>query len=237
MALTLEKINKNILAVNSQIDDKDFVAVAVFVNDKGEGQHSGLIIGVEEDLYLFHYTGREIELNNSAEEGEWYFFKTLDIIKEEEVLSFLHHCELINENTPTPTYGFVFDGSYFIDGQYYSESGIKHFTTCVGFCINVIKGFIHNQDDYLNLDDWNVASTQTEEFRNNYMLKFLERNLAELEKEYPEKIEEIKANYIKRITPSEMTSSAFFDKLPIPKSDIDGIIGNVCLTLYNKRLN
>ena len=70
-----------------------------------------------------------------------------------------------------------------------------------------------------------------------YLYKFFERNLVILEQKYPDRIEEIKSNYIKRITPSELTSSAFFDKLPIQKSEIDSIIDNVCLSLYNKRFN
>lgn len=237
MALTLKKIDKKLLAIDSDFEDKDFVSIAVLVNDIGECIHSGFIIKLGDDYNLFHYTGSSIEIEYNIDNKKWYFFKILDIIGEQEVLTFLHHCEEVKENSPTPSYGFVYDGSYFVDGQYFTETGIQQFTTCVGFCLTIIKGFIHNHDEYLKLDDWNFESTQTEEFRNHYLYEFLENNLAILEQNYPESIEEIKSNYIKRITPSELTASAFFGKLPIQKSEIDSILENVCLSLYNKRFN
>lgn len=237
MVLTLKKIDKKLLAVDSDFEDKDFVSIAVFINDIGECQHSGFIIKLGDDFHLFHYTGELIDIEYNIDNSKWYFFKTLDIIGEDEVLTFLHHCEEVKDNSPTPAYGFVYDGSYFVDGQYFTETGIQQFTTCVGFCLTIIKGFMHNHDEYLKLDDWDFGSTQTEEFRNKYLYKFFERNLVILEQKYPDRIEEIKSNYIKRITPSELTSSAFFDKLPIQKSEIDSIIDNVCLSLYNKRFN
>jgi hypothetical protein len=237
MVLTLKKIDKKLLAIDSDFEDKDFVSIAVLINDIGECQHSGFIIKLGDEFHLFHYTGKLIEIEYNIDNSQWYFFKTLDIIGEDEVLTFLHHCEEVKDNSPTPSYGFVYDGSYFVDGQYFTETGIQQFTTCVGFCLTIIKGFMHNHDEYLKLDDWDYESTQTEEFRNNYLYKFFEKNLAILEQNYPDRIEEIKSNYIKRITPSELTSSAFFDKLPIQKSEIDSIIDNVCLSLYNKRFN
>ena len=237
MVLTLKKIDKKLLAIDSDFEDKDFVSIAVLINDIGECQHSGFIIKLGDDFHLFHYTGELIDIEYNIDNSKWYFFKTLDIIGEDEVLTFLHHCEEVKDNSPTPAYGFVYDGSYFVDGQYFTETGIQHFTTCVGFCLTIIKGFMHNHDEYLKLDDWDFGSTQTEEFRNKYLYKFFERNLVILEQKYPDRIEEIKSNYIKRITPSELTSSAFFDKLPIQKSEIDSIIDNVCLSLYNKRFN
>jgi hypothetical protein len=237
MVLTLKKIDKKLLAIDSDFEDKDFVSIAVLINDIGECQHSGFIIKLGDDFHLFHYTGELIDIEYNIDNSQWYFFKTLDIIGEDEVLTFLHHCEEVKDNSPTPAYGFVYDGSYFVDGQYFTETGIQQFTTCVGFCLTIIKGFMHNHDEYLKLDDWDFGSTQTEEFRNKYLYKFFERNLVILEQKYPDRIEEIKLNYIKRITPSELTSSAFFDKLPIQKSEIDSIIDNVCLSLYNKRFN
>ena len=237
MALTFKKIDKGLLGLNSDFEDKDFVSIAVLINDKGECQHSGFIIKLDDELHLFHFDSKYIKIEYNINNSEWYFLKPLDIIGEQEVLTFLHHCEEIKDNNPSANYGFVFDGSYFVDGLYFNETGVKQFTTCVGFCLTILKGFIHNHEEYLKLDDWDFESTQTEEFRNNYLFKYFEKNLKELEENYPDRIEEIKSNYIKRITPSELTSSAFFDKLPIQKSEIDSIIDNVCLSLYNKRFN
>jgi hypothetical protein len=232
LALSLKKIDKDLLSIDDPQLNHNLVAVAVQIDDNGIGRHSGLIIGVDRKYYIFHFTGEEVELKE-PEGGKWIFCKELEIINPQFSEAFLAHCEMILEES-NPSYGFVFEGSYWIDGNYFSDKNITEITTCVGFCISTIAGFIYNEDQYFKLDDWD--SNSVEGFRKEYT-EFFEKTLSDLKEKHPNEYEDIVLNYLKRITPSEYTSSAFINTLPIRKTKIDKILGTVETAIKNKRLN
>jgi hypothetical protein len=153
----------------------------------------------------------------------------LDIIKDYEVINFLAICEII-ENECDPKYGLVFDGSFFKDGVYYTESGLSFITTCVGFCLFALKSFLL-KTNYIHIDDWDADTGK--EFRINY-INIFDLTLKKIEKEQPDLKGLIVKKYVKRITPSEFASSGFYSNLPIRKRDVDEILEKVSSVLKQK---
>jgi hypothetical protein len=122
--------------------------------------------------------------------------------------------------------------SYWKDGEYFSDRGISEVTTCVGFCISVIAGFIYHEDNYFDLSAWDADSV--EEFRLKYT-QFFDARLQELAEMHPNEYGDLILNHLKRITPSEYTASAFINVLPITKPAIDEILENIKTALSYKR--
>lgn len=210
----------------------NFIAIAIQIDENGIGEHSGLIIGVENTYTLFHYTGEDIQFNTTPLTNQWVFCKELTVIDQDFSLDFLAHCEEIQEKS-NPTYGFLFENSYWKDGKYFSEASISEITTCVGFCLSVISGYIWHSDYYFNLSDWNFDSTSG--FRAMYG-GFFDRKLVELKTKYPDQFNHLVVNHMKRITPSELTASGYLSEVPIRKTEIDSIINNITTAVKNKRI-
>ena len=160
-----------------------------------------------------------------------FFSRKLDVVDSEFSINFLAHCETLLQEDP-PSYGFFFDGSYYdAEGRYYTETGIKNYTTCVGFCIKVITGFLQSVDNYFVLDDWNDSSmTEINEGYPHYFNYFFDK----VKEEVPDLTEDKFKSFYKRITPVEYTASAFIKSLPIRKDDIDLIIDKVKEALRQK---
>lgn len=234
MSVNINNIPNEIIRINDCDLSEDFIAIGIELDENGIGTHSGLFVCLNEELTLFHFTG-SVLVEDHKDLNEWFFIKKLDIFDGEDdfIINFKAHCELICEES-NPEFGFVFDGSYYDStGKYFTESGLKDITTCVGFCIKIIKGYLYNHSDYLDMSDWSLESLDS------YKLKyssFYEEQLNKLETEYPDRIAEIKENFMKRIFPSELTSSGFYSDLPIKKTEIDIIKPAVEMTLVTKRL-
>jgi len=213
----LKDLDTSFISAKNADNSKNYVAVALYINSNGEGQHSGLLINFNKELKLFHFTSREVLIEDFQDvyEGTWYYYKTLDLIHPDEVETFLHHCEQIAKKS-TPKWALVFDGSYFKEGVYFTNSGLKEYTTCVGFCINVVKGFLDGEE-YIYVDDWNASSTDS--WRAVYTDRF-SKMLDKIKAENPN-ITNIEEKFLKRITPIEYSVSAFLINLPIRKTDID----------------
>jgi hypothetical protein len=222
--VTLKKIDSNLIKSDSGNLPQNLIAIAVLINEKLEGQHSGLIIGVEGVYYLFHYTGESIELENPVPTGQWYFHKSLDIIPQEESETFLWHCQKIKSDNRDLKYGFMFDGSYYHEGKYFTESNLPEFSTCVGFCINVISGYLYDQK-YIEVSDW-----ENEPIQGGFQ-RFFDEALIQV----PNLDQELYKTHHKRITPAECTASAYIDEIPVRKNAIDAIIENVKISIQNKR--
>lgn len=222
---TLSKIDKELIKSTEQNLDKYFVAAACLVNEQGLAQHVGLIIHSEEGYFLFHYTGQEVLFEDGKIE-EWYFHKSIGFILPEFCGIFLGHCKKIAQNAK-PEYGCFYNGSFYnSNGEYYSQNQIPEFMTCVGFCINVIKGFIE-ADEYFEYTDWtNQKASQ----------QYISEMIAQIQKIAPYITEEMISDNIRRIKPSEFVGSAFLKNIPIRKNDIDLIIDDLEKVIHGKKI-
>lgn len=224
--MNFNKIDSSLIKSDTGNLPLNLIAIAVLINEHNVAQHSGLIIGVNGVYYLFHYPGpgEKITLDSPIPSGEWYFHKSLDIIDQDESEAFLWHCTKIQEGNQNLTYGFIFDGSYYHDGVYFSKSNLEEFSTCVGFCINVISGYLYD-NKYLEIDDWDSQPIQ------NGFVEYFEYAKSQV----PNLDEDLYKTHHKRITPAECTASAYMDVLPIRKIHIDSILENVKLSISKKR--
>ena len=225
MIYTLEEIEASLIKSDTNDLPFNFIAAAVKVDDDGHPHHAGLIIKLNDKFFLFHYTSREVILDKVPDE-KWYFHKTLSFISEIEIPAFLAHCKIISIKAK-PKYGYFYGGSYYKDGKYFSEAHDKEFMTCVGFCINVVLGFLETEV-YFSYSDWTDDSLDNpEEYLNNF--------INEQKGDNPEiDINAFKKN-LRRIMPSEYVASAFFNEPPIRKKAVDEIIESVKLALIKKR--
>lgn len=206
--------------------EDNFVAIGSYINSDRFCEHSVLIICYNKELKQFHYTGKEVELKNIDERQEIYY-KKLDIIHEDEVVAFLGFCEELIQIGVHPTYGFVFNNSFYnpSDKSNFLINAKHDITTCSGFCIKVIRGFLYNNPEYLFLQDWNYNSylTSPNNLRSymNYILEnYAKQNNTSLSQLF--NLEEIK-----RITPLELLISAYYNELPIRKVSIDFLINEI----------
>ena len=223
---SLNKFNIEVEAILlSKVDlTENFVAIASEVNNKGICTHSGLIICFDEKVLYFHYTGKAVKLEDLTTKTSSItetYIKKLNIIVEDDVVSFLGHCEKLNKKGIDPKYGFIFNDSYYCSKtkDSYLINAKYDITTCVGFCIKVIRGFLFNNEEYLKLSDWNATSLKNAEqwlidYMNNYLLIYAKENDLTIEDLYAN-------SELKRITPSELLSSGFFVELPISKKAIE----------------
>lgn len=221
--INLNTVDESLLKLSDCEVYEDFIAFCVNVNDSGVAIHSGIIICYDEKLHLFHFDTTVhldiLDINNLPEN---LYIKKITIFGNERVLAFKAYCEIL-ELEVSPLYGFIFSNSFYnVDGMYYSESNLPDITTCVGFCINVIRGFLYNNDKYIEVNDWDSSTIDTLPVDFQFWLNNIEDQLSLVsENVNSEKMEELRNNYFKRIRPSELTSSAFFEKLPIRKNNID----------------
>lgn len=179
----------------------NFVAIGNLLNEEGSF-HSAFIVKNNNVLFEFHYTGRTIEL--TALEHD-YFHKITDTIHPDEVPSFLAYCQNIIKKA-NPKYGFFYSGqSYDIEGNHLSENDLGERMTCVGFCLNVLKGFL--EEEYIQYTDWSSDSHEE-----GYLERYCEKHHID--------ITSVKSSH-RRITPIEVLISGFYTDLPIRKILID----------------
>jgi hypothetical protein len=215
--ITQKTITSNVLNISEISKEEDFVACTTEIDDEGTCYHSGLLICFEGELKYFHYTGKTVELVDTLPKN--LYFKKTDLIEEELICSFLWHCEKLS-NEANPIYGFFFDESYYdSNGDYYLKNSKYDITTCVGFCLKVLTGFL--KTPYLETNDWDVTSLDSLGDKKNRFLIYLHGisikegiNIGEL----------FNKDKLKRILPSEMFSTSFYAKTPIRKIDTDEIL-------------
>ena len=180
----------------------DYVALGNLVENT-KSYHSAFVINYNKELFEFHYTGQQIEF---IEIDNDYYHKITDTISPEEVPAFIAQCQNIQKKA-NPKYGYFYSGeSYDIKGNHLSNENLGEVMTCVGFCLNVLKGF--HEEDYLEFSDWTESSHNAPDYLTNYCNK---HNID------PEKIR----SSHRRITPREFLISGYFTQLPISKSKID----------------
>ena len=146
-----------------------------------------------------------------------YFHKRTETIHKEEIPAFIAYCNSIKKNA-NPIYGYFYSGEYYDNkGIHFSEKSIGERMTCVGFCMNVLKGFLEN--DYLKYTDWDSSSHSTD-----YLLKYAEK--------YNLDVASIQESH-RRISPIEILTSGFFHNIPISKIEIDSKLTEVKEYLLN----
>lgn len=187
----------------------NFVAIG-YLPLKDGMSHASLIIQHQENLFEFHYTSMSIEIDNVSRD---YSHKISETIHPDEVAAFIAMCRNIKKKA-NPTYGYFYSGeSYDINGIHQSSNDLGERMTCVGFCLNVLKGFL--EEDYLKYTDW---ENDGYELYDGYLEKYCADNNVELDS--------VKAAH-RRITPLELLTSAFFSNTPISKTHIDQKISEV----------
>jgi len=219
--LSIENISQNLIKSDEDNSGEDFVAAAVLVTEGGEAVHAGILIKYNDEYSLFHFSPPlELEILPA---GQWYFHKNFNFIKPEEIPSFLAHCKLIKEFA-NPQYGYYFAGSYFAEGQYFSEIPTPQYMTCVGFCLNVLNGF-NLDEQYISFDEWNIGTVEQ---------RYIDRIIERFRRDIPQISIDLLIENIRRITPTEYLASAYIDEIPVKKKKIDRILVNVSHAIYNK---
>jgi hypothetical protein len=194
---------------------RDFVALGFLIEGKG-GPHSAFVIQYEDTLYEFHYTGSEIDFSQIWND---YYHKITYSVHPDEVPAFIACCQQIQKNAK-PIYGYFYSGeNYGIDGNHFGNKDLGERMTCVGFCLNVLKGFL--EDDYLEYSDWDESTHADLE----YLEKYCKKHTIDITK--------VKASH-RRIAPIEFFTSGFFRNLPIRKVQIDGKIQEVSEVIEKK---
>jgi hypothetical protein len=225
--MTEQEISEKLVRSNDADLPDNLVGAAVLLTNQGYPQHAGIIIRYKGITKLFHYTGREVLLED-VNAQDWYFHKDLTIIKNILLPSFLAQCELIQENA-RPMYGYFYSGSlYNNDGTFIDEGHMPEYMTCVGFCINVIQGLMP-YTQYFQFDDWDEATINRED---DYLDSFLEK-VAVI---YPDvNMDDFRQN-LRRILPVEYLAGAYSNTLPITKEFTDSLVGQV-ETVCEERVN
>ncbi len=237
--IKLLNINEDLIKLEDCDFSNDFVSISTEIDKNGICIHSGLIICFQEQIYYYHYTGKSVLLNEittKLSEHPSLFIKKIEIIFEDDVVTFLGHCEKLQEIGVKPNYGFIFNDSYYNSNT--KESFLinaKHdITTCVGFCIKVIRGFLFNHKEYLKIDDWGNIDIST---LNSTLINYINHYLQKYADENKIKVQDLfDKGELKRIRPSELISSGFFKDLPIRKTSIDSIIPEIEQYLIKKKV-
>jgi len=225
--VTTKEIEESIIRTERQGTPATFVGAAVELDKDGDAVHSGIVIFNGNECKLFHFTGRDVRLVESTDSDwrnrNWYYHKVIDRIDEEEIEAFLSFCRNISKKA-TPRYAFYYDGhaKYTPTGDYIYTSVKGQYMTCVGFCLNVLHGFI-DDGQYLDPSTWPVTD-ETEQENYEDFLETLRKHDVEFDNNV------IKVGF-KRISPSEFLSSAFLDMKPIVYDDIKPLTDQVELVL------
>jgi len=225
--LTREELKSQLFQCVPENYKGDFVAAAVQLDETGTAIHAGMLISCKEGVYLCHFDAANVLIEDEMPDS-WYFFKIFEFIDPRLSLAFLGHCMLIKE-TSNPVMGFYYDGSFYDEnGMYFSETVKKEFMTCVGFCINVIKGFINSETDreLFEYEDWTNA-----DLPEWYLGQFIQK----LKLIHPDvDVDHIKEN-IRRIRPAEYLAGAYMEETPIKRKDVAAILDVLLDLLKEKR--
>jgi len=221
----LSKIKPEIIDINSCDLSEDFVALSADIDENGTCFHSGLVICYDGELNYFHYTGKEVLLDklNIVTNNYNLYLKKLDIISSLDVVSFLGHCEKLLAKGVLPSYGFVFNNSYYdsTTKDSFLTNAVHDITTCVGFCIKVIRGFLFNNTEYILLSDWNISSLNG---LNPDLINYIDFYLKVYATQNNTTVSQLYShNELKRVTPSELLASGYYLNLPILKESIDHV--------------
>lgn len=220
---------KEIFTTPSSNAPDNMIAAAVYLRqDDGYAQHAAIFMAHKGIKRIFHFTGKEVLLENIEDVKVSYECKEFNFMRKELLPWFISQCELIKENAQ-PKYGFFYDGSYYDPntGNFISPGQFPQYMTCVGFCLNVLNAFAE-ENDLFDYSAWD--STSLEELRKSYLEEFISK----VKESNPElDIEEFQKN-MRRITPIEYFAAAFSESLPITQAFINTIIQPIELLFKQK---
>jgi hypothetical protein len=221
--LTSHQLSQDIEDCHSD-DIEDIVGAAVSINRNGEVKHAALFIRFNEENKVFHYTGEKV-LFEDADAVNHHYYKGLLFILPELIPAFMAQCELISERAQ-PVYGFFYSGSLYDDqGDFIDPGGFPQSMTCVGFCLNVLKHFL-GEDNLLHYTDWD-SSTVSDGFIHDFFEQVRKIRPALT-------LEEFK-KYVRRILPIEYFTAACTNEVNIRKQYIDANVDKVHQVLIDKR--
>lgn len=194
----------------------DFVAFGNLIDNEKGPYHTAFVIKHNNNLFEFHYTGASIEYITLKRD---YYHKVTKTISPNEIPAFIARCLNILKNA-NPKYGYFYNGeSYDSNGEHLSNTDFGESMTCVGFCFNVLKGFL--DEDYIKYDDWSGQQIHDP----IWLIQYCKDNNIDMQK--------VIQNH-RRITPIESLTSAFFHILPITKADIESKLEYVAENLKNR---
>jgi hypothetical protein len=216
-------LKEKLIRLRDVSTEENFVAIGVTItaiDGIQQGGHSAIFLCLEKTLYIFHFFPENVIFQEAQQDAayNYYYLKKLDYFSDDEteLIMFKSYCERIKEKSNLK-FGFVFGGSFYdpLTGEYFSDSlTLPELSTCVGFCINVLTGWIFEIEKYLEFDDWETITLEHPGFRNVF-----ER----VRERYPTLNEEEYNAKHKRIHPNELTISSYFsvENMPIRKKMID----------------
>lgn len=215
-----------ILIATNIAGDKNFVALGCTIDRSYNNiDHLAFILYEKEDgeyearLQECDYDGWQISLTELTPTSSNYYFRISPLVKEQDVEAFIAMCENVKKNAK-PEYGYFYSGeSYDKNGVHQSSQELGQRMTCVGFCLNILKGFL--EEDYIEYADWDSDTNNKENWLDDYCQK---HNIDP---------HTLKQSH-RRITPLEGLVSCFFENLPIRKSDIDSKKPEVIVLLEDK---
>ena len=222
--ISYKYIDDNIISCQADDLPENMIGAAIVTN--GDTQHAAIFIRYNGESKLFHFTGKDVMIEDFFNPGEIYFHKIIDEVDPLLIPSFLAQCELILEKAE-PKFGYFYEGGlYDQNGDFISPGSVPQYMTCVGFCLNVIKGFFDGEE-YFSYTDWDNSTVDE-----SYVEQFLTR----VQEENPDlKIDDFKAD-LRRILPIEYLSGAFSPDRPVTKAFIDGIKTDVIRSYAGKQV-
>lgn len=220
--MTTSEIKAGLQQLSTIDRSENFVSIGMTVlsfAEKIEGFHSALLICHDGVLSIMHFTSKEVifDVLDDENEIEKYFIKKIGYFETEnsELVSFKIFCKKIAENSNLK-YGFLFPGGFYDSGtgKFFSETNEPEVSTCVGFCINVLTGWIYDIDKYFEFEDWDLLPISNPTFIKHFQ---------DAQTLKPDLKEEDYQKHHRRISPNELTLSGYYDieDMAIKKSKIE----------------
>ena len=194
--------------------------------ENGEVSHSGLFIRYLATNHFFHFDSKKVLLIEIPIGIDYCFFKQLDFIPDELIPSIYNYFKIV-EKTANPTYGYFYTGSFYDSSSYefIDEHSMPEIMSCVGFCLNVLKTILR-QNDFIKYIDWHFHNGITEDD----VLRYFEKSV----KNFPNIDLAEFTKHVRRILPIEYYTAGFSHTIPVEKSFTDLYIKDVKKSLLSK---
>lgn len=216
--MSLRDLLEITLTSNTVDDERDYVAIGNLIDQDNYAHHSALVIKYKEEVFQFEFTGTIIKFQRHSDN---FYQKNTYVIHEGEIPAFISYCNTIRRNS-NPRFGLFYSGSLYDDnGDYIGGQPFGERMTCVGFCLNVLGGFLGRE--YMQYTDWNYLSVGDQ----NYLRRFCDRHSIDME--------QVRSAH-RQISPRELFVSAFYRQLPITKNDIESKLESV-VEYFDARLS